>query len=96
MAKKTTINKNLEEIRNALKKNELIIGTDRTIKMLKLGKTAKVFVTSNCSEQIITDLEHYTKLSKAELVHIDYPNKELGVFCKKQYSISVVSIPKGA
>ncbi len=96
MAKKIAIDKNIEEIRTALKKNNLIIGTDRTIKMIKQGKISKVFVTTNCSENVLKDLEHYSKISKFKLIMLDYPNNELGIFCKKQYAISVVSIAKGA
>ncbi len=96
MAKNVVIDKDIEEIKNALKMNTLIIGTDRTIKMIKQGKIEKVFVTTSCPENILQDLEHYEKIVKFKLIKLDYPNTELGVFCKKQYSISVVSIAKGA
>lgn len=96
MAKKISISKNIQEIRNALKKNNLIIGTDKTVKMLKQGKVDKVFVTINCPKQIIEDLNNYTRISKVKLSELNYTNTELGVFCKKQFAISVVSIPKGA
>ncbi len=96
MAKKVSLNKNIEEIRNALKKNNLVIGTDKTIKMLKQGKVEKVFYTLNCPEQTKKDLENYEKISKVKLTELNHSNFELGTFCKKQFAISVVCIPKGA
>ncbi len=96
MTKAKSMGKNIEEIRNALKKNNLVIGSKQTIKMLKQSKIEKVFLTTNCPEQVREDIENYSKINKVELVNLSYPNDELGVFCKKQYSISVVGIPKGA
>ncbi len=84
----------LEEIKKNLKTSKLIIGTDETIKQLKLGKIAKVFLASNCQESIQKDMEHYCSLSGAELVVLDLPKDELGVACKKQFSIAVLSLLK--
>lgn len=93
--KKTAVDKNIEEIKNALKKNNLIIGTDRTIKMLKQGKISKVFLTTNCSEDVKEDIKYYSKIAKAKVIQLNHSNDELGIICKKQFSISIVSIPKG-
>lgn len=93
MAIKTT-DKEIVEIRKLVKGKEIIIGTDRTLKNLKLGKIKKVFLSSNCSEKMIKDIEHYSKLCKASVVTLKYPNDELGILCKKSFSISVLSVPK--
>ena len=84
------------EIKKLIKSKKLIIGTDRTINNLKLGKVDKVIVSSNCPEKVVNDIKHYTGLSKAETIKVPYPNEELGVICKKPFSISVLSILKGA
>lgn len=96
MIKKTVEEKEIDEIRTALKKNKIIIGSNQTIKLLKLGKMESIFITKNCPEYIKADLRNYCTLNKTRLVEISYPNKELGIICKKQHAISVVSIPKGA
>jgi len=82
------------EIKKMLKSKKLVIGTEKTLKNLKKGKAAKVFVTSNCPKSIKDDLKDYADLSKAEIVELDIPNDELGVICKKQFSISVLSVSK--
>lgn len=86
----------IDEIKKAIKEKKAIIGTDETIKNLKIGKVEQVFLTSNCPEDVKEDIMYYSKLSKAKVVMLKQPNDELGALCKKPYSISVVSVIKGA
>ncbi|MDP6600027.1 MAG: ribosomal L7Ae/L30e/S12e/Gadd45 family protein [Candidatus Woesearchaeota archaeon] len=83
-------------IKKLIKTKNFVIGTERTIKNLKLGKVEKVIISSNCSERVLSDLNYYSGLSKTETLKVSYPNDELGVICKKPFSISVLSILKGA
>ena len=93
MPRKKTITST--EIKKLIKAKKLVIGTERTIKNLKLGKVEKVLISSNCSESTLKDLTHYAKLSKTEIIKVNYLNEELGAMCKKPFSISVLSILKG-
>ena len=54
----------IDEIKKKIKEGKVIIGTSRTVKALKLGKTDKVFLTSNCPDDVKEDIEHYSKLGK--------------------------------
>ena len=85
----------VEEIKDALSKDIVIIGTDRTLKNMKQGKIAKVFVTRNCSDEVLSEINSMSKISNIEVVKLDKSNEDLGVVCKKPYSISVLSILKG-
>ena len=40
------------------------------------------------------DLQHYAKIVKVEGLHLKNSNKEIGIMCKKQFSISVVGVLK--
>ncbi len=82
------------EIKKLIKAKALVIGTGRTIKNLKLGKVEKVIISSNCSENVVKDLNYYAGLSKAETIKVNYPNDELWVICKKPFFISVLAILK--
>ena len=84
------------EIKKFLKSKSLVIGTEKTLKNLKLGKIDKVILSSNCPDKVMQDLSYYAGLSKAETIKVPYLNEELGVICKKPFSISVLSILKGA
>jgi len=86
--------KEIVEIRKLLKAKDIIVGTTRTLENLKLGKIKKVYLSSNCSEKVKNSINHYSKLTNIEIVKLKYPNDELGILCKKAFSISVLSVPK--
>ena len=73
-----------------------VIGTKEVVKNLRLGKLSKVFLTINCPAKVKEDIKHYAKLTGAEVIQLKQPNDELGVLCKKQFSISMLGLIKGA
>ena len=82
------------DIKKIIASKNLIIGTDRTIKALKLGTVEIVVMGSNCAEDVIEDVKRYASFSKAKVLHVSYPNEELGVLCKKPFPISVLSVAR--
>ncbi|MCP3681502.1 MAG: 50S ribosomal protein L30 [bacterium] len=84
----------ITEIKGHLTDNKLIIGTERVLKNLKTGKLEKIFLSSNCSEKAAADIERYSAMSGCTVEKMKVPNDELGVVCKKQFSISVLGILK--
>jgi len=91
---KEKVDKTIKEIRALIESKKAVVGTQETIKNLKLGKVAKVYLTANCPDKLKEDVNYYSKLSKAEVVQLNYPNDELGVVCKKPFSISMLSVLK--
>ena len=79
--------KNIDE---ALKQKNLIIGSKRVLKLLRADKLKKVLVAKNCKEEVVEEIKKYSKVSDVDVVELDVPNDELGVMCKKQFSISVI------
>ena len=84
----------LLEIKKNLKAKNIIIGSERTIKNLKLGRIKKVFLSSNCPENVKKDIRYYSKISKFEIIELNKRNDELGDILKKPFLISVLSIAK--
>ena len=84
------------EIKKMLKSGNLILGTERSIKWLRLGKIEKIMVSANCPAKLEKNINYYSGLASAEVHKLDYPNDELGVICKKPFSISVLALVKGA
>ena len=84
------------EIKKMLKSGSVVIGTERTLKNLKLGRVQSVLISSNCPAKVESDLSYYAGLSGAELNKLSYPNDELSIICKKPFSISVLALLKGA
>ncbi|MDO8555888.1 MAG: ribosomal L7Ae/L30e/S12e/Gadd45 family protein [Nanoarchaeota archaeon] len=81
----------LQELKRALKEEQLVYGTDRTIKNLKLGKTHTVFLAKNCPENVRTDLAHYKKIQDFTIHELEEPSDELALICKKKFHVSVLS-----
>ena len=84
------------EIRKLMAEKRLVIGTDATMKMVRQGKLAKVYLSSNCPDQIKEDLDRYCKLGEIECQDVGIVNEELGVLCKKGFAISVIGVLKSA
>jgi len=82
----------LEEIKKNLKSENLILGTDRTLKLLRQGKLKTIAVASNIPKDLEEDLERYSKLAGITFVKLEMPNDELGTYCKKPFSVSVIGI----
>ncbi len=82
----------LEDLKNALKENKVILGSKRTIKYLKLGKVRMIVISNNCPENVKKDLEHYTKLTGIGLENFDGTAKQLGIVCGKPFSIATLAI----
>lgn len=93
MAKKIETNE-VKEIRDVLVSGKLIIGTEKTEKDLKRGLLSKVFISSNCPEKVRADFSHYASLANVELIDLSIPNEELGIVCKKPFSVSIVGLMK--
>ena len=92
MENKEENEKIMKDLREKLLSNKVIIGMDRVSKELKNGKIVLVYIANNCSESIKNDLNQYAKLSNTPLVELNVNNEELGVFCKKNFFVSVLGI----
>jgi len=82
------------DIKKELKTRKIVIGTKIVIKNLRLNKLEKVYIASNCKESSKKELEYYSKLLNIPIITLKQPNDELGVICKKQYSISMLGVLK--
>jgi len=91
---KRSVDKTAVEIRSLLADNKLVIGAERTLKMLRLGRLRQVYLSANCADSTKEDIMHYSKLGGVKVKELAYPGSELGVVCKKPYSISVLGVLK--
>lgn len=92
--KKVDQDKNLEEIKKLTGQSRFIIGTKRSIDLLKLGKLEKIFMSSNCPDSVKSDIKRYCGLGSCECVELGIPNVELGALCKRRHHISVAGVQK--
>lgn len=78
------------EIRKLLGSDKLIIGTDRCMKLLREGQLKKVMLANNAPVSTVEDVQRFGE--GVEVIVLDVPNEELGVFCKKPFNISILGI----
>ena len=83
-----------DEIKKLLKTDKLIMGKEETIKALKTGSVTKVFLAENCDASIKDDVDYYAGLANVTVEQLEMKNDELGDYCKKPFSISVIGFRK--
>ena len=80
----------IAEVKRLIKEEKLIIGTDRTVKGLEKNTILKVFLASNCPEETVDKINHYSGINGIEVVTVPLKNSELSDVCKKSFNISVL------
>ena len=81
----------MKELKDALKEKNLVFGTERTIKGIRSGEVKKVFIAKNCPGNARKKIKYYAGIDKIDVFELDANNEELGVMCKKPFSIAVLS-----
>lgn len=94
MTKNKQVAVSIKDLKEKIKERKIVIGTNRVLKQLKLKKMQTVFLASNCPDKIRIDVEYYANLADTPVAKLNYNNEELGVFCKKNFLISVLGMIK--
>ena len=92
MAKKD-VSDDLKSLRTKILDKKVIIGTERVLKALRSGVAlSSIYLASNCMEKTKADIEHYAGLEEVPIITLNQTNEELGLFCKKNFFVSVLAI----
>jgi len=91
MAKKVA-DKVSREVQDYLAQKRLVIGTDRTLQGLRRNKLDRVFLSQNAPAEVKQDIQYYAGLTSTAVDQLTKTNEELGVVCKKPFSISVLGV----
>ncbi len=81
-----------QELRDAINNKNVIIGTKRTIKYLKIKAVKLIILANNCPENIRNDIDQYSKLADVKVETFDGAGKQLGIFCGKPFAINTIAI----
>jgi|FLOH01.1.fsa_nt_gi ribosomal protein L30E len=83
----------IDELKKLVGSEKLLLGTKEVLKNLKNNKITKIYLSSNCNEETVSDINHYSEILKnVELETLNMKNEEIGVLFKKSFSISVIGI----
>ena len=77
----------LSKLKQVLKEKNVVYGSERTLKNLRLGKTKIVFLASNCPD----DVKDKVKLYGIEVFELEEPGDEVALICKRAHSVVVLS-----
>ncbi len=87
------LNLNLnDEIKRLFSSGKVIVGSKKTIKSLKMGKTKGLIVAQNTPKEIMGDINYYSQFRNIPV--IEYPNNsiELGSVCGNPYPVCSIGI----
>ncbi len=88
------MSKEVEEIKKYVGTERLIIGFNEVMKKLRSSELEKIFIASNPKDELLKDIEYYSKLANVPVVKLSVPNSELGPICKKRFYVSFLGILK--
>ncbi|MCQ8898483.1 MAG: 50S ribosomal protein L30e [Hadesarchaea archaeon] len=81
-----------EEIRKAVESGKVVLGTDRSLKLLRAGKVKMVLLASNCPEEVRREVEHLSRLFGVPLLRYSGSSWELGEAAGKPFAVNVFSV----
>jgi large subunit ribosomal protein L30e len=87
-------NMSIDEIKKSLKSENMVIGADKVLKALRKKELEKIFLASNAPAALMSDVKRFAELTGTQLELLAVPNDELGVVCKKPFSISTIGLKK--
>ncbi len=68
------------------------MGTDKSLKAIKLRHAKLVIVASNCSPEVLADIKRYGGLAKIPVHIFGRDSAELGIACGKPFLVSVLAV----
>jgi len=92
MAKKKVTEEDVKILKTKVQEGKAIIGTERVLKGIKAGSLKRIFLASNCPKAVHDDILNYAKLASIPVVELNYNNEEVGIFCKKNFLVSVLGL----
>jgi len=82
----------MSDLQKDLKTKKPIYGLSNTLKKIKTGKAAIVYMSSSCPDK--KDILKYSKLFNINVVELKENNIELGILCKRPHSVSILCFEK--
>ncbi len=80
------------QIRMAVETGDVVLGSNQTIKLLKLGKPKLVIVAANCPADIREDIEYYAELADIPVFVYPGTSMELGDVCGRPHVVASMAV----
>jgi len=80
------------ELRKAMETGNVIIGSNKTVKLAKTGGAKLIIVAKNAPKELKEDIYYYSKLSNIPVYEFEGTSIELGMMCGKPYVVASLAI----
>tara|TARA_Y100000310_G_C20656904_1_gene802436 strand:+ start:668 stop:934 length:267 start_codon:yes stop_codon:yes gene_type:complete len=81
-------------LREVLKGDKTLFGVDQALKGLRKGEIEQVFLSSTVAQASRETILQYAQADDVQVFELEMASDALGVFCKKAFALSVVSVAK--
>jgi ribosomal protein L30E len=81
------------ELKKLIEDSDIILGGDRTIKLLKAGKIDRVILSNDSKKNMLEKIRVVSQ--KVAVIQTDRTKDDLAELCKKPFHISVIGILSG-
>ena len=82
------------EIKKAMKEKKLVMGSRSVMKGLKTKSISHVICSNNCREDILGELDYYSKNFGVETKKFSGNSRQLGEMCAKPFNVMLLGIKK--
>ncbi|NPA96832.1 MAG: 50S ribosomal protein L30e [Crenarchaeota archaeon] len=79
-------------LRRVVMTGQVVIGSKRTLKYVKLGKVKVVIRAANLPTDLKEDLEYYARLSNVPIIVYPGSNVDLGTVVGKPFSVAMLGV----
>ncbi len=80
------------ELVNALKTGKVVLGSRKTLKLVKTGKAKAVIIAANAPPEIKKDILYYAKLGHIPVYVYPGTSLELGAVCGKPFMVASLAV----
>jgi len=89
---KRTVEGIVSELKKLLTDEKLVLGTERTLKLLRENKLEKVYLASTCDPEAKERVDHLAKVNNVPVEVLTKSADEIGVICRRPFAVSVVGV----
>ncbi|HIP74935.1 MAG TPA: 50S ribosomal protein L30e [Thermococcus paralvinellae] len=80
------------ELRKALETGKVVIGSNKTVKLAKVGGAKLIIVAKNAPKDIKDDIHYYAKLSNIPVYEYEGTSVDLGTLLGKPFVVASLAI----
>jgi large subunit ribosomal protein L30e len=80
------------DLKELLRSGRAAIGAETVLRSLKRGEAKLVVVASNCPEDVLSDIQHHSRLAGVTVEVFEGNSQELGIACGKPFAVSALAL----